>query len=257
MLFWWKNLKCSVVYNTSLYRDSNMLLGKVRGYFKMKVTCTAVDLMRRLPWGPRTTGWAPPHDPGPVSVHGAQVTLGGSDSVSSLRHISMLFCLFDYLFTFAITAVRLSFVLPRALYWSSPGVDAQLIRAAPLQSAAPLTPSYDFLSFFFFFSRVSRSRWLVFSRHTAARCLSSVDEEEEEEKETCARSAKEKKNGLRTLLRHIERSDSVLLLVMLGCSGSEERFCRRSAVPCRIFTQRSSLESNGVTCSWKAPQRFR
>lgn len=151
MLFWWKNLKSSVVYNTSLYRDSNMLLGKVRGYFKMKVTCTAVDLMRRLPWGPRTTGWAPPHDPGPVSVHGAQVTLGGSDSVSSLRHISMLFCLFVYLFTFAITAVRLSFVLPRALYWSSPGVDAQLIRAAPLQSAAPLTPSYDFLSFFSFF----------------------------------------------------------------------------------------------------------
>lgn len=204
--------------------------------------------MRRPQWGPQTAGWAPPYDPGPVSVHGAQVTHGGFDSVS--LSVTFRFCCFVCLLVyFCDHSCASPFVLPRALYRSSPGVDAQLIRAAPLQSAAPLTPSYDF---FIFFSRVFFARGGLFS--AATRQLDVSVRWTRRRRERCARR---EKNGLRTLLCHIKGSDSVLLLVMLGCSRGEERFCRRSAVPCRIFTQRSSLESNGVTCSWKAPQRFR
>lgn len=103
--------------------------------------------MRRPQWGPQTAGWAPPYDPGPVSVHGAQVTHGGFDSVS--LSVTFRFCCFVCLLVyFCDHSCASPFVLPRALYRSSPGVDAQLIRAAPLQSAAPLTPSYDFFFFF-------------------------------------------------------------------------------------------------------------
>lgn len=158
-----------------------------------------------------------------------------------------MFCLFTCLLLRS--QLRVSLCAPTR----SVSILSRSRRAADPGCPPPIRCAADsVVRFFFFFSRVFFARGGLFSATT--RQLDVSVRWTRRRRERCARR---EKNGLRTLLCHIKGSDSVLLLVMLGCSRGEERFCRRSAVPCRIFTQRSSLESNGVTCSWKAPQRFR